>query len=206
MSVRSGVAALVAVTACLLLVPLAVDAAKPVKCSRRGSVTEARDLRARIFRVDNRAAEETYYYGCLYSTGRVWELAGSLDPSNNYLDHIVLAPPHVAYADVGVTSQGTGEDVAVVDLRTGKHTYGPHFFLPTGLHQLVLTRFGAIVWIGFGPAGGSSYRAWVEKLDRDGRTMLDPGPDINPNSLALTRTGYRVYWSNGGQARLAPLR
>jgi hypothetical protein len=202
--VRSGVAALVAVMACLLLVPLAVDAAKPVKCSKRGSVTEARDLRARIFRVDNPRAEETRYYGCLYSTGRVWELP-SFGDYNSYLDHVVLAPPYVAYGDAGSSSMASSESVEVFNLRTGKHTHGPNFQSPSILHQLVLTRFGAIAWISYAagrpPPGGE-----VEKLDSDGRTKLDPGPDIGPNSLALTRTGYRVYWSNGGQPRLAPLR
>jgi hypothetical protein len=203
-SVRSVVAALVAVIACLLLVPLGVDAAKPVKCSKRGSVTEARDLRARIFTVDYPRADETRYYGCLYSTGRVWELP-SYRTYTNYLNHVALSPPYVAYGDAGSSSMASSESVWVFNLRTGKATDGPNFQSPTILHQLVLTRFGAIAWISYAPGlpppGGE-----VEKLDRDGRTKLDPGPDIGPNSLALTRSGYRVYWSNGGQARLAPLR
>lgn len=43
----------------------------------------------------------------------------------------------------------------------------------------------------------------VRKLDSSGEQLLDSGADIDPDSLAATRSS--VYWQRGGSVFTAPL-
>jgi hypothetical protein len=184
---------------CALLAPPADAKTKKRHCPTRGR-TLAADSRARVWEV--RRGDELSLYACLRRTGRVRRLTyGDIDYSS-----VRLAAPYVAYDDVEDGSGGVFEFIERVDLRTGREKQvaelGTLFGEGSQLGDLVVARSGAVAWTAVKDENGTS----VEKYDADGAGTLDPGPDVDPGSLALTASGKRVYWTRGGVPQSAPLR
>jgi hypothetical protein len=183
----------------------AATAKKNSKCTLRGSKTLAADARGRVFEKDH--ADGAYIYGCLYRTGRRFAIGDN--PHDDFLsiDALALASPFVAYGETTASTIGTYEIVERLDLRNGRIkdvTDSKREDPDPGIDQVVLTPRGAVAWIGYGNDYTDILK--VEKLDAAGHALLDPGPGVENGSLAVTRSGRRLYWSNGGEPRSAVLR
>jgi hypothetical protein len=176
------------------------------KCAMKGSKTLAADARGRVFEKLNRDGE--FLYGCLYRTGRRFPLGENPHDDEVSIDILALTSPYVAYGETDRTPYGSTEFLARIDLRNGREKdVGDGFSTLNAdgpIEELLVTRGGALAWTYTGLSDPPALT--VEKLDADGRSVLDPGPGVDHGSLAATPGGHRVYWSNGGQPRSAPLR
>jgi hypothetical protein len=79
--------------------------------------------------------------------------------------------------------------------------------LDLGVRDIALTSDGRVAWIVTNPHAAGAYagqaptQTW--KADRAGIGLLDPGPDVAPASLEVTRDAVR--WIRGGQPQSATL-
>jgi hypothetical protein len=197
---------LLVLTAPVLAHGAGAAAKKHGKCSMPGSKTLAADSRGRVFAKYN-SDEEQYVYACLYRSGRRFPIGQNPHDDFVSIDLLALASPFVAYGETWRSSHGSYESVERLDLRSGRirllaesSTEGGD----GGVDQLVATQRGAAAWLVYVEDASAVLR--VEKLDAAGHAVLDPGPGVEAGSLAVTRSGRRVYWSNGGQPRSAALR
>ena len=199
------------VVALLLVAPAAGQASrKRTACARKHSKTILDDGRGRVFSVDRRG-DAPAYFGCIRKTGRTQML--DRDEDNQFgLGRFQLRSPFVAYVTSDGGSGGTFQNLEVVDLEARREREVAHFVQFSGARNLrdyVLSRSGAIAWIRQDySANGSnvSDERSLHKLDADGRATLDPGPGVEIGSLALSAKGRRVYCTNAGEPRSAPLR
>ena len=182
----------------------ASEAAQRGRCAMPGSTTVRADERARIFKARGD------HYGCLRRTGkRYW-----LPDYNDYIGKIRLASPFVAYVSYGGPSgSAVLDELIVMDLRTGEAEEAAEFGSGLGgsdsVGELIVTRHGAAVWTQFAtreegsPGSGTSVRMWRGGVE----STLDPGPDVDSRSLAVTSSGRRAYWSTSSAGpRTARLR
>jgi hypothetical protein len=203
---RAGI--LVAITAVLL--PALPAEAKRHSCAAKHSKTAVRDRRVRIFYSDRGGLPE--YRACFYRDGRRRRFTTG---NEDGLGEIRLRTPYVAWVELGSGSGTTFETLYSGNLRTGRSRELASFYAPQGpygrdLRGLVLSETGSVAWIsdsyGLGPDNQQHHDVAVLKRDADGRGTLDPGPTVDPDSLALSRSGRRVYWTNAGEPRSARLR
>lgn len=197
---------LLLLTAAVLPQPVAAAAKKHGKCALRGSKTLAADAGGRVFARSD-AYEQQYVYACLYRSGRRFPIGDNPHDDLVSIDLVALASPFVAYGETWRSSQGSYETLERLDLRSGRIlalTQSTTEGGDGGIDQVVATHRGAVAWIGLSSDAGDVLK--VEKRDSSGHAILDPGPGVEAGSLAVTRSGRRLYWSNGGQARSAPLR
>ena len=186
----------VALAAVLLAAPAAE--AKKRHCPSRGH-TLAADARVRVFEIDGR--DEARLYACVHRTGRTRRVPTDGDAFGS----VRIAYPFVAYVEeTAVSGFGAAEDLERFDLRVAASDTIVSVGGTTGVGivDYVLARSGAVAWTAI--TGG--HEVYVEKHDADGDAVLDQGFDIDGDSLALTRSGRRVYWMRGGAPRTATLR
>jgi hypothetical protein len=186
--------------------PAAADAPA---CATKGHTVVA-NAKARVYRVGN--AYDGKFYGCAYGSERR-RFLGYYTASSSYEKETAffrLIGRRVGYANLDYTGEGvTGWDAKVVDLRLRKVTR--HTSWDGGLDDLRMTGSGSLALLS--DDGASSIdgdgipnpvsRYTVAKVERDGRTVLDRGKDIDPDSLAVARR--RVYWTRAGKPHSAPI-
>ena len=64
---------------------------------------------------------------------------------------------------------------------------------------------GSVAWIGRMFGGSDQENLAVQKVDENGKAVLDRGPEIGPRSLAKARDELTIYWTEGGVPATAPL-
>jgi hypothetical protein len=200
-------AAIAIAAAAILMAPATAAAAR--RCAPEQDRVVARSADAVVFHGDQ------VVFGCLIPKGRRWRLPAQdpIGPPETVIGGYRLAGRFVAYES---SAEGY-ESVYVFDLRRGKTlsaapgaTADPDDEVPPdpSVEALVLRRSGSIAWIGgiSRRAGGNTeYEVHAVSARRPRRDrVLDRGSDIDPDSLALSRSG-RVYWRHGGEARSAVL-
>ncbi len=193
----------------------APSAAAAQSCEAKSSRTEEASRYARVYsvrRVQDDAVTRRWY-GCLLSSGRRVRL-GDVGPSGAFSDRIApvrLAGRHVAFVSEYTASTGDalGAVVAVRDLRTG--VFVSRFQSPGDpntydVTDLELRANGSVAWIARIVAGmpaTTTYEVRVFPATQSHSTIVDSGPAIGPQSLALSaRT---LYWTHDGAARSASL-
>lgn len=181
--------------------------ARPHDCATTGHTVLANG-KARVYRVGNTYGGE--YYGCLYGSERRKLLGDYSFSSNNQLDtgFFRLRGRRVGYANLDFPGEGIeGWEAEVVDLRTRRVTRRSN--ANGGLDDLRLTGSGSLALLsddGSSTIGGDGipnkvHAYTVAKLEQDGRTLLDRGKSIDPDSLAVA--SHRVYWTHAGEPRSA---
>jgi hypothetical protein len=187
-------------------------------CARKRSNTFKANTRARVFTKPARFGGSTLY-GCLYSRDRAFVLgpvADSLSEPEGVTDddgiaYMRLAGAFAAYSDGCVGRCGAWSDLFVRDLRTGmvKHSRQSNRADFVYLRDLELRGSGAAAWIDEVCRGcvqrPTESRTFQVNRFRAGRNAvrLDRGPDIEPDSLALS--GSILYWTKGGRPYSAAL-
>lgn len=205
---RVPAAVTAAVAALLLLAINAPTATSRGPCAKSRSVTMAVNAQVRVYRLTDSV------FACYRKTGRT-----------TFLDHTrrdelqEFTSVRVAGRFVGFDS-GFGCDrhygdcagyVKVVDARSGKrkHSFAtqdsrlegePRSQVPE-LSDFALRPNGSAALI-IGPTEALDLEVW--KLDAEGNTRLDRGPDVERGSLAISRRW--VYWRRGGAAFAGALR
>jgi hypothetical protein len=180
-------------------IPPAADAAE--NCRTRGRTVEANGS-VRVFVSVRAQGQVRNYYGCDLARRRArllgtWESGGQ----GGVTARFGLAGRKIAFEDVlcGDTTEPCSANVFRMDMRTGRlrllvQLNGPVEAPPAS--DLLLTPNNTVVWIrrdGRGPAR-------VTKVGADRQlVVLDPGPDVEPGSLATA--GNRIYWTRGGVAQ-----
>jgi hypothetical protein len=187
---------------CLLVVALPADAAaarrdsRTSACKAAGSRTLVASAQLRVYRV---GSDDRRVYACRYRTGRRRLIATYFSCDCSVADEFVqawLSGRFVAYNTYSCPPPGLGGgcdgSVGSVDSASGREKYGE----ATGyVSDLELKRNGAFGYI----AGGQ-----VRKIDAEGSAVLDPGPGVDPRSLA--RAESTLYWMRDGEPRAALLR
>ena len=195
MLVLGSLAATVAIA-----LPEARSARTPA-CPTTG-VTIAANEHIRVYR---RGSSKSYTaYACATKTGRVRKL-GSFDLEGGGARLFRIAGTRVAFDDLDCSGGSAGciGAVRVVDVKSGARRAAGNA-TGTGIaRDLELTRTGAVAWTR-APASGQPDPGEVRKLDADGEVVLDAGPDLDKESLAVS--GSTLYWTRGGAPRSAQLR
>lgn len=166
-------------------------------CVARGAATVAQSLQARIY---ERGADNHVMVGCNRRNGRRTVLARWYNCGCSIGDQeapqVWLAGRHVAVnqyscspIDPMAPCQG---ELDVFDLRTGRVRYRAD---TGGFIGLVIKPNGSVGYV----RGPQLFR-----IDSRGSALLDEGPGIDSNSLAVNRT--RLYWLHDNLPRTAPLR
>ena len=195
----------------LLLVGLALvvaapaDAAKRRPCAIRGSETVEVTDRARLYVV--RRPGVSAYYACLYRSERRIRLVAE---EGHSAAHLRVSGRFLVYLVVQDTSKVGTHELKRLDLRSGGRVtvagFGHTQEGIDALEDLVLTRRGAVAWIRNVWYGGEPPRRSVGSYRANRHTVLDPGPNVDAGSVAVTASGGRLYWTNGGEPRSARLR
>jgi hypothetical protein len=197
--------------------PASAAAAERHPCEPRGSRTVEANQVARVFVQRRRTQEIARVYACAYRTRRVIQLGLYKGGSNcisssgcSAVDDIRLVRAYVAYSEFHSGREITTSEVWRLDLRTGRHrliweagSFRPPFEVSAFVTDLELRRTGGVAWVAVLHREGtpSNYEVW--KADVAGRALLDSGPEIDPDSLALS--GSILYWMNAGAPRTATL-
>jgi hypothetical protein len=179
-----------------------------VPCGPARAHTLAGDRTARVY------ASGQSVFGCAKGGGRSYHLGSS----SRTIDQPHVGPVAVAgdLAAYGATQSGVdtvSASVVVrrltdgVQLRDEPATtkpVGAEFFESVG--SVVVRADGAVAWISAAGSviSGQAKEVEVNRTDRGGRTLLDSGPSIKPQSLR--RHGAHITWRDGDRSRFAELR
>jgi hypothetical protein len=170
-------------------------------------------------------------YGCVFSTGTTHRLTPFTDFDNTFAN-LTLAGRYAAFSwdvEEGAGST-TNHTLYVYDLKTGRVERQVGDVAPgdpqgadssTPVYAIVLKRNASVAWTasfmrktGEEPVPGG-HRDIIETIHQvhkieneaaDVRTKVDEGTDIEPDSLALSSSHRKVFWSRGGAARSDALR
>jgi hypothetical protein len=159
--------------------------------------TIAADEQARVYRTSE---TDTGYkvFACLLKPKRTVYL-GAFDFEALGIRRVSLNGPSVGYEKVDCQHADCTGAIKVRNLRTGvlrRSIMPPHSLVAD---RVVASRSGAVAWTRRTRPGVVEVRA----LGASGERLLDSGPDVAPDSLALA--GSTVYWKRGGQAYSASL-
>jgi hypothetical protein len=172
-------------------------------CRPAGSQTVAEDPRARVFTI--RTGKLTFTDGCLFASRVHVQLGAGLGWSiGTYAESDAVSAVRFAgaYVSYELDSPGPADferDIVVTDLQTGAQRFS---FSGVDVRAEVLSATGAVAWIGTNWDDQFPARS-VRKLDSSGMTILDRGPDVDPQSLRLDR--HTLTWTNGGVTETATL-
>lgn len=170
-------------------------------CSSLGGQTVLRTRTVRIFTLPGRFSTNRDFYGCLARRGSPFRL--SLVEYEGVIVNKRLIRVAGRYATLVQTipSQDTSGDLVVVrSLTTGRAVYvGPRGTLGM-VRDVVSTPTGAAAFI-YDP--GAAVRE--VRVTRPKDIAVDHGPDIDPNSLELSRDGRSVIYVKAGERRVAPI-
>lgn len=208
---------LVVAAAFLFLTPASGAQRRPA-CSSAGSKTVKATERARVFSKRGRLGSYrvTRLYGCLYGRNARFRLSILGEPGIfvTSVPHIRLVGNFVGYAEeYEGPAGGRYGQIRVRSLRTGVESFTETGAPPDSeditttrnITDLELRATGAAAWIVEVPlaTGAEQSTFQVHMRGAGGRTMLDAGPDVVPDSLALS--GSTLYWTRGGLPRSARL-
>jgi hypothetical protein len=223
-------AILVAVLAATTVAVVPAAARSTSTCARRGA-TIAADSQARVFRRGMVRSGETkgaaLYYGCSLRTGHIRRLnrAGGFGTDRVTASSIRLAGHDVGYVETDIEALGTVPFATVVDVRSGRLVRNPQGSdladLGVGIVGLVLTPRGSEAWIArdcvrsatepttCGQPLTTEYRVTISDAatgtGQFGERVVSHSVAIAPHSLALAANGHRIYWTEAGVARGAPI-
>jgi hypothetical protein len=208
------VAAAASAVAALAVADPGASAGLPRGCPPSHATVLARSPSARVYALAGNSRPTgpttTNVYGCLLRGGRPIALASSA-ARRSRVGPVVLAGDVVAYASTLMAVDTASSSVRVLDLERRRRlrelpaTSGPR--RPesfTSVTALVVTRVGAVAWIGQDSRIGGRPTFEVHRADRSGVAELDSGAAIGPASLRLS--GHTVSWRDHGRtlsARLA---
>ena len=217
MTMRKTILAVTALCAAVAAAPSPATAAtKLLRCAEKGSTTLQANKDGRIY---SRKADKMVY-ACLYARNRRVKLGhasdcGVVPEATGYQ----LAGRYVGWVRTECGGPAGFGDVVLTDLRTGKIVRSapavtasdPNNEGSNGVDDFVVNASGSIAWIGsYGLAGGPEPnpddRVQVRKLEAGspaGGTLVDSGPAIVLDSLALTRGGF--YYRKGPTPLFSPL-
>lgn len=182
-------------------------------CAHAAGRTLASDREARVFRrSDHQGGFDLL--GCAFDDNRIVVLSqvDCVDQACTYFGNLRLAGRRTAYSLDETSSNSDHAVVEVRDLPSGRtlhrSTFEPAVDLgyTGGTTGLVLKRNGSVAWIRATcrpEAPPTSCQYVVLRLDSRGRSRLDAGPDVVPNSLTLK--GSTLSWLDGGERRFASL-
>jgi hypothetical protein len=174
-------------------------AARP-GCEKHG-VTLIANEQVRVYRVGG-LLDHTVY-ACLLRSEKRRRL-GQHEGTFGGVEDVIASGRFVAYDILECSRETCRGHVRVMNVRSGQVRRSfviPENERPHRLTDIVLKRNGAAAWIRSYPPG-----EWeVRKLDADGEVVLDRGSEVQPGSLALSRSS-ALYWSSGTQIRSATLR
>ena len=181
-----------------LALPSAASAApkKKPRAKPCPSAGIARSLQAVLY---IRSSGDDYtIYGCYRKTRKRTAVGGWFSCECSIADETQpdtwLTGRQVAVHDHGcspIEAMNCFGRLTTIDLRSRKVRHR----INTGgsLGDLLLKANGSLAYL----SGGA-----LTKVDTTGSTVVDPGPGVDPGSIAANRG--RLYWSNGGVARFAP--
>jgi hypothetical protein len=151
----------------------------------------------------------TSVYGCLLRGGRPVALSSGV-LTRGRVGPVKLAGGAVAYASTVMGVDTASSAVRVLNLRDRRLVHDlpatsgprrPESF--TSVTALVVTRAGAVAWIGQSSGIGRRPTFEVHRADRSGTALLDSGAAIEPASLR--RSGHLVSWRDRGRSSSARL-
>jgi hypothetical protein len=206
--VRALFGLLIAIVAGVLgaggLPPIAV--ARTEDCRTRGRTVEANGY-VRVFVSVRAEGQVRIYYGCDLARRRARELGVRERGAGGVTAHFGLAGRRIAFESIhcGDPTDPCSGHVWRTDMRTGRvrivaQMTGPREAPPAS--DLLLTPDDTVVWIRPDGAPGPNGLPGpaVSKVGPDGRlVVLDPGPGVEPGSLATA--GNRIYWTRSGAAQ-----
>ena len=214
---HAAVAVALAVTAVAASAPAASAAKRP--CSEAGSKTIVASSKARVYRT-TRGARRGWVHGCLYSRNKRVGLLTHDMADERLLLKPVLAGRFVAAAVYWQGAEVDGQQLRVVDLRSGRLRYidlspydNPEDPNPSWT-ALVLNARGTAAWAwttkyegtppaGTPPPGKEIRRKRFDQFQPPLGDLLDSGPDLDLASLR--REGETVTWLKAGAPQSAPL-
>jgi hypothetical protein len=159
--------------------------------------TIAADEQARVYRTSETDTGDKVF-ACLLKPKRTVYL-GAFDFEALGIRLVSLNGPSVGYEKVDCQHADCTGAIKVRNLRTGvlrRSIMPPHSLVAD---RVLASRSGAVAWTRRTRPGVVEVRA----LGARGERLLDSGPDVAPDSLALA--GSTVYWKRGGQAYSASL-
>jgi hypothetical protein len=192
---------------CAVLVALQVASAEArrvqTRCDRRGTTITA-NARARIFFIPLGEGDRDIY-GCARRGGKLRHLATNAGhAAGSFGVFFQLSGTLAGFAVVTYSGASDSEYTArTVDLRNGLtiRRFGELGF-PVALS---MARGGSLAIITAllkdDPSDPQQYE--VRRIGSGGSTVLDAGPEIDPQSLAVA--GSWMYWTRGGAAHSAPI-
>jgi hypothetical protein len=172
-------------------------------CAVKRSTTVALDSQARLYTRSQRGDTDQHsLVGCLLRSGRAIELESWFSCNCSRGDEVApqvwLRGTVVAINRYGCAPDpllgGCVGSARTFDLRTRRTLRQAD--TGTSVQTLVIGPGGAFAYVSSGGA--------VIKADADGTVVLDGGPGIDPDSLALG--GAWVYWTRGGAPHSAQLK
>ena len=175
---------------------------------------------------------QAIHYGCVFSTGTTHRLT-PFTVFDNTSANLTLSGRYAAFSwdvEEGADSN-TNHTLYVYDLKTGKVERQTRDVAPgdpqgadssTPVHAIALKRNASVAWkasfmrkIGEEPVAGGGHRDIIETIYQvhkieneagDVRTKVDEGTDTESDSLALSSSHSKIFWSRGGAARSDELR
>ena len=183
------------------------------RCATAAGRTVLSTARSRVYKtwgVDE-TGRQTYAYACLRG-GRPIPLGGTSYGFDGSVAKFRLAGQYASFV-YGVDNEGGRTEVlGVIDLRGLGRTVRAVVPSPENDNDVnhfvanpLLAPDGSSAWVAQDcPPEHSctaAYEVWI--ADGGGTRRVDPGPAVDPKSLALR--GSTVVWTNGGESRSAPI-
>jgi hypothetical protein len=191
-----------------MLAPAASAAKRAPDCATTGRTIVA-NAQARVYRVGDEY--EDAVYGCVFGSTRRTRLGREYTSSDSDAGVWVagLHGSRVGYAKVESLDLDFWT-AKVTDLRRRRTIrrlrrsgqLDDLLMTPAGSLALIHDTRGSYREANAGPDFVQSY--FVTKVERDGTTMLDRGPHVDPGSLASAP--HRLYWTRRGEPRTAGIR
>ena len=190
----------------LVLIPIfgahaaGAGAAKHAGCNPPHSTTVAATAKVRVFhtRAFSRETKVHATYGCLLSRNVAVRFEIPDFPTG--YAHIAIAGRFVAYASYSdcAADYCDPNNVIVQDLANGKISFADGPLQVAEVTDLVLRPTGTAAWIASSFDGNGNLLPTLQVVKAEYRqapVVLDPGPDVARNSLALG--GSTLYWMKG---------
>jgi hypothetical protein len=196
-----------AIAACVVFAFAPSADAKMRGCKTRGQYTIVANSRARVFFANRDTNDDGEEYACLYGRKRDKRLTTDLiDTAGRGGDFFQLSDPDAGDQLVAFTQEECGTSYCDYTAKSIDLDTGLRIRRATGhsIISLLLVRGGSLAILEETSYPWESQTIYsVKKVEASGTTVLDTGPDIDPNSLAVS--SHWVYWRDGGVTREAPM-
>ncbi len=176
-------------------------------CRPAHTATIASDAQVRVYQTRDRYGDRVAR-GCLYRTGRTYELGGRVHDnlgSEDFVSPVLLSGPIVGWRDSTADRYGgEGYEIKVRDLASGRvlHDASKGGADPYAARRLVMDRVGSVAWIStFLGAPNSPAGTQLFKSDTShGEQLIDSSAGC---CRSLRLTGRTLSWLDGSQAHTA---